>query len=251
MFAKRILKVALFVAGVLSLLMTMGSVASASTGSFSKAVTNTDWTKAQISGTVSWGGCTLSSQIAAFHSGPSRCDSWFPVVMVQPALPSFQCSWRSAWESNRDIWQVWRGETQTSPGKRQSFNLSNAQILPGVQGQRVCLVALVFQRVTDETCKAIQYERQYMGLPTRTCQLIPEVSGEVISQSLLSEARPLGKNEAVRVAKVALGRKYGKSWRGGTNKKVQCRQSKTTFRCTAIWTSGGKPKRGTVSVPRL
>ena len=222
----------------------------AATGSFTKATTDAAWTKGDIAGSVTWDSCPVS--------GSSRCVYWKPFVLVQPALPSYPCAWQDAFDDggDRNIRVLWGGTARTSPGASESFALTDAPLLAGVQGQRVCLVAFIPTKVPDQVCINQSKVFEQLGYPPLDCPPIDGMTGEVIDQTLLTEKTDepppvdpmMTLTQAVTIAKKKLATKYGRSWRSGTKKSVTCREKSALFTCSAKWSFKKKPKRGSVLV---
>lgn len=228
----------------LTLLAGVSSATASSTGGFTQAVADPAWTTGRISGEASWAKCSVKS--------PGKCSWWRPFVMIQPALPSYRCSWEYAWDSggDRNIRVLWAGKSQSAPGGKQTFDIPDASLLAGVQGQRACLVALTPVEVPDQLCIAQNEVFIGMGLPPIKCGLVQRITGEVIAESLLTEERKneprptprMTRREAMIVAKGRLARKYGRSWKRGKAKRVNCREMTRLFNCKATWKT--KVKRG-------
>lgn len=240
------LVVAVIVASAVSIAPTPST---ASTGEFTKATADATWSKGKIAGSVTWDGCPLSS--------PSKCTYWKPYVLLQPALPSYSCAWQDAWDSNgdRNIRILWAGNTQTSPGTKLTFDLPEATLFSGVQGQRVCLVAFIPTKIPNQVCINQNKVLEQLGFLTSPCPLMDGLTGEVINQAILTEetvAPPPGGSMSLRkataIAKRKLASKYGISWKSGSSRKVKCREKSALFVCSASWRSKGKPKKGSVLV---
>ena len=220
-----------------------------STGSFDSAKADSTWSTGKISGSVTWNSCPVSS--------PSSCTYWKPFVLLQPALPSYSCAWEDAWDDNGDpnIRVLWAGNTQFSPGTKLTFDLQDAVLFSGVQGQRVCLVAFIPTKIPNQVCINQNKVFEQMGFPTTPCALMDGMTGEVIDQEILTEeslAPPatngLTLTQATNIAKRKLAGKYGRSWRNGKSKKVRCKEKSALFICSATWKFKRKPKKGSVLV---
>jgi len=220
-----------------------------STGNFTKATTDPTWTTGDVAGSVRWDSCPVT--------GESKCVYWKPFVLLQPALPSYSCAWEDAWDDggDRNIRAIWAGATRTSPGADESFDLPNTPLLAGVQGQRVCLVAIIPTKIPDQACISQSKVFEQLGYPPLDCPLKDGLTGEVIGQSLLTEKvaeeptpPTLTLAKATAIAKGRLAKKYGRSWSTGSKKTVSCQEKSALFVCSAKWKYKTKTRRGSVLV---
>ena len=224
----------------MTLLLTSGPTSAySSSGSFTVATANKTWTKGQLKGHVSWSGCadTARRLEAEFHPTPieTTCQ-WQPAVIVQPTLPSYPC--RFAWNPNDpNIKPVWAGAIRSIDGVA-SFDEDDAEILPGVVGQRTCLIVL--QKIEIHYCAG------------STCTDIESFAdSKVLDEAFLQVMQSIPRSKARQIARKKLNRRFGETWRRGSSKRVSCVSRETEYLCRASWKYRNVPKRAVVRVPRF
>ena len=148
---------------------------------------------------------------------------WYGLVTVEPNATGCPTNLFDGPINN-----VWSTGFQTSPTTVQSG--PQPYPLGGAYGQRLC-----FYVVQMRANGAI--DSGYMG--AQLLQVKPAAPDPGMT-----------KGEATIIAKSKLAKKYGKSWRKGTSRKVTCRPLSTIFNCKASWRYGGKPRTGSVIVKK-
>ncbi len=113
-----------------SLFIAMTSVAHAAPfgGQITRANATANWTRGHLTFTLNWNGpeCFVGY----------RCI-WSARATVQPALPSYP--WDVEPFSDPNDLTVWSQDLDDQPPQTFNVDLPNAEILPGAQGQRLCL----------------------------------------------------------------------------------------------------------------
>ncbi len=105
-----------------------GTANAFSTGSFSHATATSDWSRGSFAGTVNWTDCNAG------------CNSYLILVYAEPAVYTCHAEdWLE--ESDPNIRQVWNSGGQTT-NKTISFEQTNVSLIPGVYGQRVCMIGI-------------------------------------------------------------------------------------------------------------
>jgi hypothetical protein len=137
----------------------IASTASASpSGAISSAVASPDWTHGSIAGSVTWDEC------------PTSCQ-WTAYAVVEASLPEYNCQAEELWSSihsDPNAYRLpWISGTQSVNGAL-GFNVSK-EILPGVFGQKACLLVVYHKSYRTPTCIAqwevfVNYDREN-GLP--------------------------------------------------------------------------------------
>lgn len=149
------------------------SFAIASTGGIANAFANPDWSRASFAVTVSGTPCGLYA-----------C-SWFPVVTAQPSLPEYRCLGDEALDSDRNTEMVWKGAARTA-NANEAATVSNAPILRGVIGQRLCLSIIGSRSEISAVCEAQRKTiEEFTGEPAAPCLPESRVFSERISDVLL------------------------------------------------------------------
>jgi hypothetical protein len=116
-------------AAVVAFFGIWASTASAySTGQFTRAEATPDWTHGSFAGNVTWSDCNKG------------CKSYLVLVYDEPSV--YTCSAKD-WleESDPNIRQVWNSGGQTV-NKTISFEANNVTLIPGVYGQRLCMIGV-------------------------------------------------------------------------------------------------------------
>lgn len=101
---------------------------STSTATFTKAIATPDWTKTSFAGTINWNSCNLG------------CKSWLVLIFAEPTV--YKCEaedWLIGGDPN--IHQVWNSLGQTG-NKTLSFEQVEYPLIPGVIGQRLCVIGI-------------------------------------------------------------------------------------------------------------
>lgn len=198
--------------------------AAAPSATVARAEAAPDWTSANVAGTATWDAC------------PLECN-WVAILNVQPALPSYSCraaDWRS---SDPNIKGIWSSGARAANGTA-SFDMPNAPVLPGVAGQRVCVVSIAHTLAQSPTCLIIRRE---MGLDPSTCAYLDTITERVLGDRIMTIAPPAIATpvDAPPVAPPPCANKRG-------NARKKC---KALRRCARI-KSRAKRKRCTQSAKR-
>jgi hypothetical protein len=146
----------------------------ASTGTFTRAFTNATWTQGSLAGSVTWTDCQ-----------PSFSCRWLAVITAQPSLPSYSCWGDELFDSDPNTRQVWAG-SGTSNGTI-AFDVPNADILQGVQGQRVCLSAVYDYWRQNPVCVV---QAPILGMDPADCPFEAFLATKVLSSTLLTVPPP-------------------------------------------------------------
>ena len=242
-----------------TLLAAVAPAATATTGTITRAYATPDWTKGDLAGAATWTDCNTPG-----------C-SWTPYATVQPATPDYRCLGDEFFDSDPNTREVWGGGQRTTNGSA-SFDLPSVSILTGVYGQRLCLMAIEKVRIQDPVC-LVQYP--VLGLDPSTCPMVDRLVDRVLATALLSVLAPavvspappsqpqmmvpptpsqeprLANRKATTHAKAKLAKQFGKRWRKGKKRTVNCaRESATKLRCKASWRYSGERMKATVVVTR-
>lgn len=168
------------VACTLALLAPGAGDALAESGQVTRAFASLDWTRGSVAASVTWGSC-----------GPG-CPYWAAVATVQPAQPAYDCAatdWSRRDASIRTIWSSGPNPNGTTT----SFDFADVGILPGVVGQRVCL--MVVQPMPDAGyAESALVARADLSLP------------EALGAATRPEVRPTAPSTACRHARRAVKR---------------------------------------------
>ncbi len=113
--------------------------ASPSTGEITSAVASPDWIHGSVAGSVAWDQC------------PEGCQ-WTAFAYVEPSLPEYHCGSEDLFNSDPNVRQIWNSGAQTTNGTTR-LNVTNAAILPGVFGQKACLVVVYHRSYIDPICR--------------------------------------------------------------------------------------------------
>jgi hypothetical protein len=206
--------------------LLLASSANASEATFTKAEANREWTAATFEGTIRWDACT------------AKACRWTPYLFVIPVTSS--CDATSMTNSG-DGQFVWAGPTRTTAGTF-PFKITNGQIIRGLRGQKTCFTARYLRERRDLFCE--------MDNPPAQCPTVVDEWASAFGFGVLLTEAGTSQAEALVIARDRFARKYGRSWRAGTQKRVRCRPMTTIYRCSATWKLGRSVKRGTVAVPR-
>jgi hypothetical protein len=149
----------LVVAAVVCGSLLFASSASAyitSTAAFTKANATPDWTKTSFAGSINWNYCNTG------------CKSWLVLVFAEPTV--YKCEaedWLVSGDPN--IRQVWNSLGQ-SGNKTLPFEQNEVGLIPGVLGQRLCVIGI-------QTTYSALYEQDI-------------IENQVIGQTLLTVVTP-------------------------------------------------------------
>lgn len=160
--------------GIIAATLGMASSASASSGRITSAYANAEWTKGDLAGEANWTDC-----------GSDPCE-WEIFATVQPSLPEYSCRPEEWLEYDRNVMQVWSGHWQATNGTA-SFDLPEASILPGVYGQRLCLMGIEIIKKRNEWCEKTE---ELWGNNPENCPIESNVFGRVLAWQLLTVAPP-------------------------------------------------------------
>ena len=216
--------------------------ASASSGQINHAYANQDWTRGSFAMSVTWTDC---------GSGPC---SWLPVATVQPTLPSYSCHGDEALDSDPNTRNVWSGGNQSANGTV-ATDISDVPILSGVQGQRLCVSVIEQRQIRDPVCVA---QAPVFGMDPNDCPFINQIVYHVLATKLLTlqpgtaaqaGGDALTKSTARKSARRALKRKFGRRYKRGKRKRLNCaKKSETKFKCRVKWVYDNDKYKGKVVV---
>jgi hypothetical protein len=236
----------------------LAQVAAASSGSITRAFSNSTWTRGSIAGSIDWTDC-----------GGGFC-SWLPIATVQPSLPEYRCLGDEALDSDPNTQVVWSGGARNFNGTA-SFDLVDAPILNGVHGQRLCLSAIQTTQIRDPVCVA---QAPILGLDPNACPLVNRIAGRVLATTLLTvepvpstttltpvvtqpvvsqpiTTVPPVEENPVRPAqrtKAALARRFARRWLLGNAKRLRCQKLGKRWICRVTWRHGRWRYKGQVRV---
>ena len=252
------------VIGLATLLATLALVPTAGaapTAQIDVATVDAAWTKARVVGSVSCTDC----------AGSNAYIDWLPVVTAQPSLPEYSCRGDEWADSDQNTRVLWSGGKKTG-NTTVRFDLADALILPGVFGQRVCVLVVHTSRYQEPVCLA---QAPILGYPPSSCPLVDHIVDDPVTSGLLTVAPPavapptdppagevpppalqpeptplfLSMTKARAKAKVALRAALGRRWVRGTKKKLSCaRESPGAVKCAARWRYKGAKLLRRVSV---
>ena len=95
---------------------------------FTKAIATPDWSKTSFSGTMNYSSCNAG------------CESWLVLIYAEPTV--YKCEAEDwLYESDPNIHQVWNSHGQTG-NKTLPFEASESPLIPGVLGQKLCVVGI-------------------------------------------------------------------------------------------------------------
>jgi hypothetical protein len=99
-----------------------------SSGQFTRAEATSDWSHGSFAGSVTWSDCNAG------------CKSWLVLVYDEPSV--YTCN-AEDWleESDPNIRQVWNSGGQTA-NKTIPFEVDSVALIPGVFGQRLCMIGV-------------------------------------------------------------------------------------------------------------
>jgi hypothetical protein len=120
--------------------MLLATPAIASTSEITSAVASTDWTHGSVTGSVTWDQC------------PEDCQ-WTAFAYVEPSLPEYHCGSEDLFSSDPNVRQVWNSGAQATNGTA-NFSVTDTLILPGVYGQKACLLVVYHRSYVDPLCRA-------------------------------------------------------------------------------------------------
>ncbi len=129
-------------AAVLIWMLQAAPALAAPSGSITTATANSGWTQGTVAGSVTYGDCI-----------PENNCKWLPLVRVEPSLPEYHCAVGDALSSDPNIRTIWSGGSHTG-NETVPFNAASVPILPGVFGQRACLMVIYNARYPDPVCLA-------------------------------------------------------------------------------------------------
>lgn len=97
-------------------------------GQFTKAEATPDWSKGSFAGSVTWDACNAG------------CKSYVVLIYAEPSVYTCQATdWQE--ESDPNIRQVWNSKGQTT-NKTIPFEVNDVALIPGVFGQRLCMIGV-------------------------------------------------------------------------------------------------------------
>lgn len=166
-----------FIAVAVTVVAMLGAgQASASSGEFTRTWADESWSKGSIAGSANWTDCQ-----AGFSC------SWLATVTAQPSLPVYRCLGDEAIDSDPNTEVVWTSN-QTS-NTSVTFDLQQASILRGVQGQRVCLSVIYGFWQRDPICVA---QAPILGQdPLVVCPFEEFLAAKVLASKFLEVEPPL------------------------------------------------------------
>lgn len=113
-----------------------------STGQFTRAEASPDWTTGSFAGSITWTNCNAG------------CDNWVGEALVEPS--TFTCnSFTGTMVGNPNIARVWLSGTQ-SANATVPFDVSEARLLPGIDGQRLCLIVVQVATIGEPVIKTLE-----------------------------------------------------------------------------------------------
>jgi hypothetical protein len=200
---------------------------------------NETWSKGTFAGTVNWDRCVAG-----------HCE-WFPFVVTMP-IESPRCDGSELigdGPSRDDTVIAWSGGKKTSNGTV-AFSVKDVPIGRAGYGQRACLAVFFTVKEREQVCVV---QAPIFGQDPLDCPLVIQYRRIVIQDSIMSVRKEMTTSQAKTIAKGLLARKYGRSWRRGVSKQIQCRPTASAFSCSARWKERVRGKlvsrRGVVSVP--
>jgi hypothetical protein len=225
-------------------------------GSVDYATATPDWLFGNFAGSISYRDCTRRVD------GKCRWNGW---LMVQPTTAS--CDDRDAPPSPGDPSIVAATGEQSTDGTI-SFSEQSWPLLPGVQGQRLCLYLLDDGTVlepnpacaTDPLCNPPMIEsvlKVFSKLAERDftaeAQPSPPVAagGGTHTAPVKQQRLNLSQKVAVSKAKAALLKRFGLKYKRGKSKRLSCTlRSLGAWRCNFSFRYKKKKRAGTVTVVR-
>jgi hypothetical protein len=250
-------------------LLLPGLAGAAPTASVTRAVADSTWGKAHVTGSVSCADC----------AGSSTYVRWTPIVTVQPSLPAYQCRGDEWADSDPNTRVLWGGGEQTGNASV-PFDLRDAPILTGVFGQRLCVLVVHISRYREPLCLA---QAPILGLdPNVACPPTDHIVDSALTSSILTveapqppqtpvveapspaapdvdtseeapattPVRPLSVAEARVKALQALRKTLGRRWTRGIRKRLTCQRGGTSqaVSCRARWRYRGRAMTRRVNV---
>jgi hypothetical protein len=201
---------------------------------------------------------------------PASLVEWRPVVTVAPSLPEYACDGTEPLDSDPNTKVVFWGATQATPGTV-PFDVGDAAILSGVYGQRACLSEVATVNAQQAVCIV---QAPILGMDPHACPFVNAivtraVAGKLLTQAPTSNPAPpppsnpaapptptptlkLGRLEAIKQARKALGRRF-RSFRRGHARTITITDTinATRLRSRAKWTYRSYRYSATVTVSKL
>jgi len=204
------------------------STASAETAEIQGAKASVDWTKGSVTNV------SVTMDLCGSDGAPT-CK-WTGLAGVMPAANG---SCPPDWYEDGDAAELkmfWAAPPQTANGTVSSG--PREFTLNGAHGQRVCAyLDRTFTLTNFETSWDLVNALLQVDVPVE-----PDPDPDPLPTMTVAEATILAKGK--------LAKKYGKSWKKGTSKKVTCKELTTTFNCKASWKFKQKKKSGSVAVAK-
>jgi hypothetical protein len=182
-------------------------MASASTGQFTHATATPDWTHGSFAGSVTWTDCNVG------------CNSYLVLIYDEPSVYTCHAEdWLE--ESDPNIHRVWSSGGQTS-NKTIPFELNNVSLIPGIYGQRLCMIGVqstttefgthVGQQLLASTLFQVEVpapapEATPPPTPSETCQRLRQRARSL--RKRMNAARQAGEQRRAKNLRRALRKTY-------------------------------------------